>query len=625
MDDLFPLGGPGDIETLLRHYASGELTPAQVVERVHPLVSNDDSNAWIYVLPLEVLRQYAREVEARFADVAALPLYGIPFAIKDNIDLAGVPTTAACPAYAYQPCKTAVVVRRLIDAGAIPIGKTNLDQFATGLNGTRSPYGACHNAFDSDYISGGSSSGSAVALAKGMVCFSLGTDTAGSGRVPAAFNNVIGYKPTRGWLSTRGVVPACRSLDCVSIFAFTATDAKRVLEVTSGYDDEDVYSRRRAEPVVRFSLSDGDGRFRFGVPLRDQLQFFGNRETPRLFDRAVASMEALGGTLAEVDFGPFLETARLLYEGPRVAERYAAIKDFFELHGDQVIKPVREIIEGAKRYSAADAYNGTYELRRLKRLADRAWTEVDCLLTPTAGTIYTIQAMQQDPVRLNSNLGYYTNFVNLLDYAAVALPAGFQSNGLPFGVTLVAQAHHDTPLLHLAERLQKAYALPLGATAVPFITQVLAESPLPGVSSPKSSRDWQSGWVKVAVCGAHMSGLPLNEELRGGGGRWVATTTTSSDYKLYALPGGPPHRPGLVHVEASEQGTAIEVEVWEMPESEFGSFVARVPVPLGIGTVTLVNGEAVQGFLCERYAVALAADISHYGGWRAYLQQLEEN
>ena len=261
------------------------------------------------------------------------------------------------------------MVQRLIDAGAIPIGKTNLDQFATGLNGTRSPYGACHNAFNSDYISGGSSSGSAVALAKGMVCFSLGTDTAGSGRVPAAFNNLIGYKPTRGWLSTRGVVPACRSLDCVSIFAFTATDAKRVLEVASGYDDEDVYSRRRAEPVVCFSLSDGDGRFRFGVPLRDQFQFFGNRDTARLFDRAVASMEALGGTLAEVDFAPFLETARLLYEGPRVAERYAAIKDFFELHGDQVIKPVREIIEGAKRYSAADAYNGTYELRRLKRLS----------------------------------------------------------------------------------------------------------------------------------------------------------------------------------------------------------------------------------------------------------------
>jgi len=623
MDELFPLGCPGDIETVLRRYASGELTPSQVVERVHTLVSNDDSNAWIYVLPLEVLRQYAREVEARVADMAALPLYGIPFAIKDNIDLAGVPTTAACPAYAYTPSKTAAVVQRLIDAGAIPIGKTNLDQFATGLNGTRSPYGACRNALNPDYISGGSSSGSAVALAKGMVCFSLGTDTAGSGRVPAAFNNLVGYKPTRGWLSTSGVVPACRSLDCVSIFAFTATDAKRILDVAAGYDEEDIYSRRREEHGVDFS--GGDGRFRFGVPPRHQLQFFGNQDTARLFESAVAAMRALGGTAAEIDFAPFLETARLLYEGPRVAERYAAIKDFFELHRDQVITPVREIIEGARHYSAADAYKGAYELRRLKRETDRVWAKVDCLLTPTAGTIYTIRAMQQDPVRLNSNLGYYTNFVNLLDYAAVAVPAGFQNDGLPFGITLVSQAHRDTLLLHLAERLQQTYALPLGATAMPLIKGVLPERHLPGVSSPASGKSRQSGWIKLALCGAHMSGLPLNGELTGRGARWVATITTSSDYKLYALPGGPPHRPGLVHVEASESGSAIEVEVWELPASEFGSFVSCIPIPLGIGTVTLVNGEAVQGFLCERYAVALAADISDYGGWRAYLQQLEEN
>ena len=621
MDELFPLGCPGDIETLLRRYASGELTPSQVVERVHTLVSNDDSNAWIYVLPLEVLRQYAREVEARVADMAALPLYGIPFAIKDNIDLAGVPTTAACPAYAYTPCKTAAVVQRLIDAGAIPIGKTNLDQFATGLNGTRSPYGACRNALNPDYISGGSSSGSAVALAKGMVCFSLGTDTAGSGRVPAAFNNLVGYKPTRGWLSTRGVVPACRSLDCVSIFAFTATDAKRILEVAAGYDEEDIYSRRREEHVVDFSVRGGDGRFRFGVPRRHQLQFFGNQDTARLFESAVAAMRALGGTAAEIDFAPFLETARLLYEGPRVAERYAAIKDFFELHSDQVITPVREIIEGARRYSAADAYKGAYELRRLKRETDGVWTQVDCLLTPTAGTIYTIQAMQQDPVRLNSNLGYYTNFVNLLDYAAVAVPAGFQNDGLPFGITLVAQAHRDTLLLHLAERLQQTYALPLGATAMPLITGVLPERHLTGISSSASGKSRQPGWIKVAVCGAHMSGLPLNGELTGRGGRWVATTTTSSDYKLYALPGGPPHRPGLVHVEASEQGTAIDVEVWEMPESEFGSFVARIPVPLGIGTITLASGENVQGFLCEHYAIAGAEDISRFGGWRRYFDR----
>ena len=332
-------------------------------------------------------------------------------------------------------------------------------------------------------------------------------------------------------------------------------------------------------------------------------------------------MRALGGTAVEIDFAPFLETARLLYDGPRVAERYAAIKDFFELRSDQMITPVREIIEGARRYSAADAYKGAYELRRLKRETDRVWTKVDCLLTPTAGTIYTIQAMQQDPVRLNSNLGYYTNFVNLLDYAAVAVPAGFQTDGLPFGITLVAQAHRDALLLHHAERLQQTYALPLGATTMPLIIGVLPERYLSGVSSPAWGESLQPGWIKVAVCGAHMSGLPLNGELTGRGGRWVATTTTSSDYKLYALPGGPPHRPGLVHVEAGELGTAIDVEVWEMPENEFGSFVARIPVPLGIGTITLASGENVQGFQCERYAIAGAEDISRFGGWRRYLDR----
>ncbi|PTR14765.1 allophanate hydrolase [Nitrosospira sp. Nsp2] len=623
MDKRPSPGYLGDIETLLKRYASGELTPSRMVETVHRHIRNNDNSAWISIMPLEALRQYASAMEARAAEMDALPLYGIPFAIKDNIDLAGLPTTAACPAYAYTPQKNATVVQRLIDAGAIPIGKTNLDQFATGLNGTRSPYGACQNAFNPDYISGGSSSGSAVALAKGMVCFSLGTDTAGSGRVPAAFNNLIGYKPTRGWLSTRGVVPACRSLDCVSIFAFTATDARRILEVSAGYDEEDVYSRQRKEHVFDFSIS--GRRFRFGVPRQHQLQFFGNQDAARLFGRAVASMEALGGTAAEIDFAPFLETARLLYEGPWVAERYAAIRDFFDSHSDQVVAPVREIIGGANRYSAADACEGEYELRRLKRETERIWTEakVDCLLTPTAGTIYTIRAMQQDPVRLNANLGYYTNFVNLLDYSAVAVPAGFQNDGLPFGITLVAQAHRDIPLLHLAERLQQTHALPLGATGMTLqkpSSPQRPSTPLPNDSSKLTGcASRQPGWVRVAVCGAHLSGLPLNGELTGRNGRLVTKTTTSSDYKLYALPGGPPHRPGLVHVEANEPGTSIDVEVWEMPEREFGGFVAGIPVPLGIGTITLASGDAVQGFLCERYAIAGAIDISRYGGWPSYL------
>jgi allophanate hydrolase len=624
MDKRSPAGCLGDIETLLKRYASGELTPSQMVETVHAHIRNNDNRAWITIMPLEALREYAHAVETRAAEMDTLPLYGVPFAIKDNIDLAGIPTTAACPAYAYTPQTNAAVVQRLIDAGAIPIGKTNLDQFATGLNGTRSPYGACQNAFNPDYISGGSSSGSAVALAKGMVCFSLGTDTAGSGRVPAAFNNLIGYKPTRGWLSTSGMIPACRSLDCVSIFAFTAMDAHRVLEVSAGYDEEDIYSRRRQEHVV--DLDARDRTFRFGLPRQHQLQFFGNQDAAGLFKGAVARMEALGGTAVEIDFAPFLETARLLYEGPWVAERYAAIKDFFELHSDQVVAPVRGIIEGSRRYSAADDYDGAYELRRLKRETERIWTqaEIDCLLTPTAGTVYTVHEMQQDPLRLNANLGYYTNFVNLLDYAAVAVPTGFQKDGLPFGVTLVAQAHRDIPLLHLAKRLHQTDVLPLGATGITVQKPLSPEKPLPKDSSQSTRRsDRQPGWVKVAVCGAHLSGLPLNGELTGRNGRLVASTTTSSDYKLFALPEGPPRRPGLVRVEANEPGTAIQVEVWEMPVSEFGSFVACIPVPLGIGTITLASGEAVQGFLCEQYAITQAVDISRYGGWRAYLKTAE--
>lgn len=624
-DKRSPSGSLGDIATLLERYASGQLTPSQMVEMVHGRVRNNDNHAWITIMPLELLRQYADTLEARAAEMDGLPLYGIPFAIKDNIDLAGIPTTAGCPAFAYTPQKNATVVQRLIDAGAIPLGKTNLDQFATGLNGTRSPYGACQNAFHPDYISGGSSSGSAVALAKGMVCFSLGTDTAGSGRVPAAFNNLIGYKPTRGWLSTSGVVPACRSLDCVSIFAFTAVDAQRVLDVSAGYDEEDIYSRPRQKHVVDFDA--GNRHFRFGVPRQHQLRFFGNQDAAALFERAVAGMEALGGIPTEIDFAPFLETARLLYEGPWVAERYAAIKDFFELHSDQVIAPVRGIIEGARRYSAADAYNGAYELCGLKLATERIWgqAEIECLMTPTAGTVYTIEEMQQDPLRLNANLGYYTNFVNLLDYSAVAVPAGFQKDGLPFGITLVVQAHRDIALLHLAERLQQNYALPLGATGI------TSQKPLsPGRRLPNDSAQFmggsngQPGWVKVAVCGAHMSGLPLNGELTSRNGKLVGSTATSSDYKLFALPGGPPQRPGLVHVEANESGTAIEVEVWEMPAREFGSFVACIPVPLGIGTITLASGEEVQGFLCEHYAIACATDISAYGGWRAYLERLED-
>ncbi|HEY6096180.1 MAG TPA: allophanate hydrolase [Gallionellaceae bacterium] len=578
----------GDIGKLLSRYAAGELTPTQMVKSFCEQGQDDPHHVWIHRLSNQEMLAYASAVEKR--GMAAQPLYGIPFAIKDNIDLAGVPTTAGCPGYSYVPERSAAVVQRLLDAGAIPVGKTNLDQFATGLNGTRSPYGACRNAYNPDYISGGSSSGSAVALAMGQVCFSLGTDTAGSGRVPAAFNNLLGVKPTCGLLSTSGVVPACRSLDSVSIFALNADDAQRVLAVASGFDPTDPYSRSAQPHGFDFGRATG---FTFGVPQRAQLKFFGDREAERLFDQAVAKLDGLGGKKIEIDFAPFLETARLLYEGAWVAERYQAIRTFIEASPQSLFPVTHDIIAGGKQLSAADAFAGIYRLRELKRSCDAVWQRLDCVLTPTAGTLYTVAEMLADPIKLNAELGYYTNFMNLLDYSAIALPGGFTPNGLPFGVTVFAPAHQDVPLLHLAQRWEGKQAAAGIPDAVP------------------------SGQVRVAVCGAHLSGLPLNGQLTTRGARLLASTTSSPDYKLYALPGGPPYRPGMVKV--AQGGAAIEVEVWEMPASEFGSFVAGIPAPLGIGTLTLANGEKVQGFVCEAYAVTHAEDITQFGGWRAYL------
>ena len=589
-----------DIGNLRQRYQSGALTPLQLVDDLLARLSGEDTHRiWISRLDSDALRAYARALEGK--DIADLPLYGIPFAIKDNIDLAGLPTTAGCPEFAHTPQRHATVVQRLIDAGAIPIGKTNLDQFATGLNGTRSPYGACRNAFNPDTISGGSSSGSAVAVALGLASFSLGTDTAGSGRVPAAFNHLVGHKPSCGALSTRGVVPACRSLDAVSIFALTAEDAERVLAVAAGFDADDAYSRPLAPHGFDFGRAT---RFRFGVPMQKDLEFFGNVEAERLFAAAVERMKALGGTPVAVDLAPFLETARLLYGGPWVAERYLASRDFFDAQSDKVFPPVREIIAGGREVSAADTFAHLYKLRALKRVSDAVWNDIDVMLTPTAGTIYRIDEIEADPIRLNSKLGYYTNFMNLLDLAATAVPAGFQSDGLPFGVTLIAPPHQDGPLLHLASRMQQALGGKLGATA----------HTLPAAESLDLL---PSGQVRVAVVGAHLSGLPLNHQLTERNARLVSTTQTAPKYRVYALPDG--KRPGLIQVQ--EGGAAIACEVWEMPASQFGSFVAGIPAPLGIGKLELADGSMVNGFICEGIGVADAQDITEFGGWRAWLAE----
>jgi allophanate hydrolase len=495
------------------------------------------------------------------------------------------------------PERSATVVQRLIDAGAIPLGKTNLDQFATGLVGARSPYGPCRNSFDAGFISGGSSSGSAVAVATGLASFSLGTDTAGSGRVPAAFNNLVGLKPSTGRLSTHGVVPACRSLDCVSIFALTSEDAAVVLEAAEGYDALDPYSRKVGNRTLRGT--------RVGVPRRDQRQFFGDGAYATLFDRAVDQFAALGATTIEVDIAPFLEAARLLYEGPWIAERYAAVGAFAESHPDSLYPVTRRIIEAGKQPTAAAAFRGEYQLKQLARSSETVWSQIDLLVTPTAGTIYALTDVEGDPIHLNANLGYYTNFMNLLDLAGVAVPAGFRPDGLPFGITLVGPRDADYALLEMAGRFQRASNLELGALGLA----------VPHGESPPRLRD---GYIAMAVCGAHMDGLPLNHQLRERDGYLLEATHTAPQYRLFSLPGGPPRRPGLIRV--AEDGQAIDVEVWALSAEHAGSFLAGIPAPLGIGKVELESGRWVPGFICEGYAADGAADITSYGGWRAYMK-----
>ena len=595
------------IENLLSVYRDGSLRPRDLITSIRTEAERyKDRNIWIYQLSEAELEPYLTDLETCSPNPESenyRPLYGVPFAIKDNIDLVGVATTAACPGFAYTPDETATVVAQLIAAGAIPVGKTNLDQFATGLVGTRSPWGAVGNSFDKEYISGGSSAGSAVAVALGLVSFSLGTDTAGSGRVPAAFNNLVGLKPTKGLLSTRGVVPACRSLDVVSIFALTSSDAARVVDCCDEFDFQDSYARRKPQSVPGFNTR----AFCFGVPKSAQLEFFGNDEGVALFKNAIAGLEAIGGTPVEIDFEPFKQAARLLYEGAWISERYAAIEKLIENTPEDLLPVTRGIIGAGVSPSAVDAFKAEYQLKQLQRDAEIIWQDIDVMLLPTAARCYLINELEKDPVQLNTNLGYYTNFVNLLDLTAVAVPAGFQKNGLPFGVTLMAPAFTDDSLLALTGRLHPTLTSVAGATEI-SLPKVNPHIPLP------------AGWIRVAVCGAHLSGLPLNHQLTDRGAWLLETTQTTPAYKLYALPGGPLKKPGLVRV--GKVGKAIDVEIWSLPLSEYGSFVAGIPSPLGIGTLQLADGSSVQGFLCESEGLGLAEDISEFGGWRAYLDRL---
>lgn len=569
------------IGTLQEQYRRG-LRPRDLLEQVLARIGDDPHHAWISILSWTQLAPYLAALEAQ--DPRTLPLYGLPFAIKDNIDLAGIPTTAGCPAFAYRADTSGFVVDRLIRAGAIPVGKTNLDQFATGLSGTRSPYGVCRNAVHPDYISGGSSSGSAVAVALGHVSFALGTDTAGSGRIPAACNGIVGLKPTRGWLSLAGVVPACQSLDCVAIFASTARDAATVLEIAAAFDHADPYARPAPRPTrqpVR----------RLGMPLPGQREFFGNPDTAQRFADAAERLAAQV-TLVPVDIAPLLEAARLLYEGPWVAERYEAIRGFIETRAEALHPVTRAIIEPARHLKTVDAFQALHRLQALRRASEGIWEQVDALMLPTFGTLYTRAEMERDPIALNTRLGHYTNFMNLLDLCGLALPAGLQAQGVPFGITLCAPAWADQSLIDLGTRFQEDAPGPPPQT----------ESPVPH---------------GLVVCGAHMEGLPLNHQLTEPGGALLERTHTAACYRLYALPGTGVARPGLVRQE--QAGTAIAVEVWHLPAEAWASLIARIPAPLCLGRVELADGRWLPGFLCESYAVGAGQDISALGGWRAYL------
>ncbi len=585
------------VDALQKLYRNGTDTPRGVVASLLAQCKKSDPEIWIHLLSEAELEPYLKNLENQCQD--DLPLYGVPFAIKDNIDLAGVPTTAGCPEYAYMPDQSAFVVQQLISAGAIPLGKTNLDQFATGLVGTRSPYGACKNSFNEAYVSGGSSSGSAVAVAKGLCTFSLGTDTAGSGRVPAAFNNLLGVKLTRGLVSTRGVVPACRTLDCVSIFSLCAADAAAIKEVAAVFDTDEPYSRKHISAPAGAHLQSSS--FTYGVPASGQLEFFGNSEYESAFTKSLELLDSLGGKRVEIDFAPFLSAARLLYEGPWVAERTAAIGNFLEMNPDAGDPVVRSIICPKESRSAVDCFNATYKLQALTRKTDAVMDSVDLVITPTAGTCYTIDELKAEPVVLNSNLGYYTNYMNLLDYCGISVPTAFTST-VPFGVTLVGKAFDDDFLVSLAGKIHEKAGLPMGRGSY-----------LPTVFEAKSSTDE----ILLAVCGAHLKGFPLHPQLVDLKARFVQTTTTAPSYQMFALKSAPP-KPGLIR--NPEKGAAIEVEIYSLSAAAFGTFTAQIPHPLGIGKLELSDGSWVPGFIAEPLVSQQGTDITEFGGWRAYLE-----
>jgi allophanate hydrolase len=586
------------LSDLLEAHRSGARSLGDTVAEVYRrIAARDDPAIFITLRPQAEVQAEAEALAA--CGATGLPLYGIPIAVKDNIDVAGLPTTAACPAFAYMPERDATAVARLKAAGALVIGKTNLDQFATGLVGVRSPYGIPKNPFKADLVPGGSSSGSAVAVSSGIVPVALGTDTAGSGRVPAMLNNIVGVKPSLGLVPNTGLVPACRSLDCISVFALTVDDAMAVLQVMAG-DDADAYSR----PLPLAPLAAPPAVPVLGVLSPDQREFFGDPDAADAYEAALARWRTIGAKLVEIDFAPFAETARLLYEGPWVAERWIVAGDLIANDPEAVHPVTRAITEPGGAASAADAFKAMYRLKALRKKVEPTLAAIDALVLPTAPTAYTVDAVLAEPILLNSRNGTYTNFVNLMDLCGTAVPTTVAASGVPYGITLLAPAGSDGEVASLAHAFMAAGDLTLGATGAPLVAAPLAAAPI----GPDR--------LEVCVFGAHLSGMALNGDLKAMGGRFVADAETAPAYRMKLLPGAQP-RPGVVRVGAG--GAALKGEIWSLPMAGVGRLLATIPAPLGLGQVELADGRRIAGFMAEAVEVADAPDITQFGGFRDFV------